>query len=99
MSTRGPRSSSGPSGSLDARDHLPGEELERAVREVDGEARQARPEEEAVAARPLANRLDAGGDLVGPADDVALARQVVRARERRRARPLAVAVVLVENVL
>src|SRR5215208_1856887 len=67
ISTRGPRSSSGPSGSLDTRDHLLREPLERPVRQFDREPGRACPEEQPFASGPLGEGANAGGDLVGRA--------------------------------
>src|SRR5262245_7404448 len=96
--TRGPRSSSGPSGSLDTRDHLPCEALERAVGELDREPGRARPEEQPLGTRPLHQRTHARRDLLRRADQVSVARQLVGTRELLAAAPLAVEVELVEEV-
>src|SRR5262249_29307247 len=96
--TRGPRSRSGPSGSLDKRHHLLREALERAVGELDREPRRARPEEQPLGARALDQRVYAGRDLLRRADQVPIARQLVGARELLAAAPLAIEVELVEEV-
>src|SRR5437867_8905200 len=99
ISTRGPRSSSGPSGSLDTRDHLRCEQLQRMVAPIDRQPGRPRPEEQPVAARPVVDRPDPGRDLVRRSDQVAVPRQLLGALEQLAAAPFAVAVVLVEEVL
>src|SRR4051812_5172200 len=91
--TRCPRSSSGPSGSrLDKRHHLLRKALHRPVGEPDRQAGRAAPEEQPLRTRPLEQGDDARGHLLGLADQVALARQFVGARERLTATPFAVEV-------
>src|SRR5215471_17946659 len=75
--TWGPRSSSGPSGSLDKRHHLLREALERAVGELDREPRRTRPEEQPLCTGPLHQRTHSRRNLLRRADQVAVARKLV----------------------
>src|SRR5215831_3604466 len=77
--TRGPRSSSGPGGSLDKGDHLLRKALERAVGQLDREPRRARPEEQPLRTGSFDQRLHPRRDLGGRPDQVPVARQLVGA--------------------